>query len=127
LQEVHNSTSIFPIVEAAISDIPTFGGYPADWLGRSGRPFPPFWLFWQTIVERIVDFKGNLFPMAGYLASKGRHEVTVYNRTPSKGREWLKKFSGRVAATAAEAAAGQDFVMACVGNDDDLTRRDDRN
>ncbi|QQA44673.1 NAD(P)-dependent oxidoreductase [Pelagovum pacificum] len=59
------------------------------------------------------------FPMAGHLAEAG-HEVTVYNRTSSKASDWADKYKGRVAATPAEAAEGQDFVMACVGNDDDL-------
>src|SRR6476620_5373241 len=43
------------------------------------------------------------YPMAGHLKNKGGHEVTVYNRTTAKA-----------------AAEGQDFVMACVGNDNDL-------
>ena len=60
------------------------------------------------------------FPMAGHLVAKGKHEVTVFNRTPAKAKAWAEKFGGRTAATPAEAAEGQDFVMACVGNDDDL-------
>lgn len=60
------------------------------------------------------------FPMAGHLVVKGGHEVTVYNRTAAKAQAWAVKFGGRTAATPREAAAGQDFVMACVGNDDDL-------
>ena len=60
------------------------------------------------------------FPMAGHLATKGGHEVTVYNRTAAKSKAWAEKFGGRAAATPKEAAEGQDFVMACVGNDDDL-------
>ncbi|MBN9583075.1 MAG: NAD(P)-dependent oxidoreductase [Afipia sp.] len=60
------------------------------------------------------------FPMAGHLLTKGGHEVTVYNRTPAKSQAWADKFGGRTAATPRAAAAGQDFVMACVGNDDDL-------
>ena len=59
------------------------------------------------------------FPMAGHLAAKG-HEVTVYNRSPAKAADWVAKHGGRAAATPREAAMGQDFVMACVGNDDDL-------
>ncbi|MFN3847468.1 MAG: NAD(P)-dependent oxidoreductase [Paracoccaceae bacterium] len=59
------------------------------------------------------------FPMAGHLAAKG-HEVTVYNRSPAKAQAWVAKHGGRSAATPREAAQGQDFVMACVGNDDDL-------
>jgi 3-hydroxyisobutyrate dehydrogenase len=60
------------------------------------------------------------FPMAGHLASKGGHEVTVYNRTSAKAKAWADKFGGRTAPTPKAAAEGQDFVMACVGNDDDL-------
>lgn len=60
------------------------------------------------------------FPMAGHLAAKGGHEVTVYNRTAAKSQAWAEKFGGRSAATPKAAAQGQDFVMACVGNDDDL-------
>jgi 3-hydroxyisobutyrate dehydrogenase len=60
------------------------------------------------------------FPMAGHLATKGGHDVTVYNRTAAKAKSWTDKFGGRSAPTPAAAAEGQDFVMACVGNDDDL-------
>jgi 3-hydroxyisobutyrate dehydrogenase len=59
------------------------------------------------------------FPMAGHLVAKG-HEVTVWNRCPAKAEAWAQKHGGRAAATAAEAARGAEFVMACVGNDDDL-------
>ncbi len=58
-------------------------------------------------------------PMAGHLAAKG-HEVTVYNRTFSKAEAWVAEHGGKAARTPREAAAGADFVMACVGNDDDL-------
>ncbi|MDR3469057.1 MAG: NAD(P)-dependent oxidoreductase [Xanthobacteraceae bacterium] len=60
------------------------------------------------------------FPMAGHLVTKGHHEVTVYNRTAAKADAWTGKFAGSAAATPRDAAEGQDFVMACVGNDDDL-------
>jgi 3-hydroxyisobutyrate dehydrogenase len=60
------------------------------------------------------------FPMAGHLVSKGKHEVTVYNRNSAKAKAWSEKFDGRTAPTPKEAAQGQDFVMACVGNDNDL-------
>ena len=59
------------------------------------------------------------FPMAGHLVRAG-HAVTVWNRTPSKAAAWVAAHGGAAAATAAAAAAGADFVMACVGNDDDL-------
>ena len=59
------------------------------------------------------------FPMARHLAAKG-HQVVVYNRNPAKAEAWVAAHGGRAAATPRDAAAGGDFVMACVGNDDDL-------
>jgi 3-hydroxyisobutyrate dehydrogenase len=59
------------------------------------------------------------YPMAGHLVKAG-HEVTVYNRTTAKAEAWVKEHGGTLGATPAEAAKGADFVMACVGNDDDL-------
>lgn len=59
------------------------------------------------------------FPMAGHLAAAG-HEVAVYNRTAAKAAAWVAQHGGRAAPTPREAAAGAEFVMACVGNDDDL-------
>jgi 3-hydroxyisobutyrate dehydrogenase len=59
------------------------------------------------------------FPMAGHLAARG-HRVTVYNRTAEKSLKWVAKHGGAAAPTPREAAQGQDFVFACVGNDDDL-------
>src|SRR5205085_12688647 len=61
-----------------------------------------------------------VFPMACHLKPKGGHDVTVYNRTTAKAESWVAKFGGRLATTPKDAAAGQDFVMACVGNDNDL-------
>ena len=60
------------------------------------------------------------YPMAGHLKTKGGHEVTVYNRTAAKADKWVTRFGGKSAPTPREAAEGQDFVMACVGNDNDL-------
>ncbi|PZO74534.1 MAG: oxidoreductase [Mesorhizobium amorphae] len=60
------------------------------------------------------------YPMAGHLAKRGGHEVTVYNRTAAKAEAWVAEHGGRHAPTPAEAAEGADFVFACVGNDDDL-------
>ncbi|MBT8418986.1 MAG: NAD(P)-dependent oxidoreductase [Silicimonas sp.] len=59
------------------------------------------------------------FPMAGHLKAAG-HEVTVFNRTSAKAEDWADKHGGSAAKTPREAAKGADFVMACVGNDDDL-------
>ncbi len=62
-------------------------------------------------------------PMAGHLARAG-HQVTVYNRSAAKARAWVAEYVGphgnRAAPTPREAAAGAEFVFACVGNDDDL-------
>jgi 3-hydroxyisobutyrate dehydrogenase len=60
------------------------------------------------------------YPMAGHLKTKGGHEVTVYNRTAAKAEKWVGQFGGRSAPTPKDAARDQDFVMSCVGNDDDL-------
>ncbi len=60
------------------------------------------------------------YPMAGHLKNKGGHDVTVYNRTAAKAEQWVKQFGGRSAPTPKAAAEGQDFVMCCVGNDNDL-------
>jgi 3-hydroxyisobutyrate dehydrogenase len=60
------------------------------------------------------------YPMAGHLKSKGGHEVTVYNRSAAKAAQWVKEFGGKLANTPGEAAAGQDLVMMCVGNDNDV-------
>ncbi len=59
------------------------------------------------------------YPMAGHLKRAG-HELTVYNRTASKAERWVSEHGGRAASTPAEAAADQDLIMICVGNDDDL-------
>jgi 3-hydroxyisobutyrate dehydrogenase len=60
------------------------------------------------------------YPMAGHLKAKGGHDVTVYNRTGAKAEKWAAQFGGKSAPTPKQAAEGQDFVMCCVGNDDDL-------
>src|ERR1700761_6685494 len=60
------------------------------------------------------------YPMAGHLKAKGGHDVTVYNRTAAKAEKWVGQFGGKSAPTPRQAADGQDFVMACVGNDNDL-------
>jgi 3-hydroxyisobutyrate dehydrogenase len=60
------------------------------------------------------------FPMAGHLASRGGHEVTVYNRTRAKAEAWVSKHGGRTAETPAKAAEGASIVFSCVGDDPDL-------
>ncbi|MEQ1694445.1 MAG: NAD(P)-dependent oxidoreductase [Hyphomicrobiaceae bacterium] len=60
------------------------------------------------------------YPMAGHLAKRGGHALTVYNRTAAKAEAWVAANGGRSASTPAEAAKGAEFVFCCVGNDDDL-------
>ena len=59
------------------------------------------------------------YPMAGHLAAKG-HEVCVYNRTTAKAEKWTSEHSGSHGVTPAEAVAGAEAVMMCLGNDDDV-------
>ena len=59
------------------------------------------------------------FPMAGHLQQKGE-QVCVYNRTHQKALDWVLHYGGTCASSPAEAAAGADLVMLCVGNDDDV-------
>ena len=59
------------------------------------------------------------YPMAGHLQTAG-HDVTVFNRTAAKAEAWVAEHGGSMAATPREAAEGAEFVMTCVGNDDDL-------
>ncbi len=58
-------------------------------------------------------------PMARHLAAAG-HELIVHNRSPEKARAWVAAHGGAAAGSAAEAAAGADAVIACVGADPDL-------
>ena len=60
------------------------------------------------------------FPMAGHLAAKGGHQVTVYNRTAEKAARWVAMHGGAAASTPKAAAQGQDVVFICVGNDEDV-------
>lgn len=78
----------------------------------------------QTLAFLGLGVMGG--PMAGHLARAG-HTVTVYNRTEAKAAAWVERHRAEgldvaIAATPAEAAAGQDAVLACLGNDDDLAQ-----
>jgi 3-hydroxyisobutyrate dehydrogenase-like beta-hydroxyacid dehydrogenase len=59
------------------------------------------------------------YPMAGHLA-RARHAVTVYNRTRARADAWSAQYGGRIADNPREAAAGNDVVFCCVGEDRDL-------
>lgn len=58
-------------------------------------------------------------PIARHLAKAG-HELTVYNRSSAKADKWVAEHGGRKASSPAEAAQGVDYVVSCVGTDDDL-------
>lgn len=58
-------------------------------------------------------------PIAGHLARAG-HSLVVHNRTPAKTEAWLAAHKGEPAGSAAEAAAGAEVVITCVGDDYDL-------
>lgn len=58
-------------------------------------------------------------PMARHLATAG-HNVTVYNRTPEKALAWVALYGHRALPTPREAAEGAEFVLMCVGNDNDV-------
>ena len=75
----------------------------------------------MTSVKRVafVGLGAMGYPMARHLVAAG-HSVTVFNRTPERAQRWQDQYGGAVAATPAEAAEGQDAVMLCVGNDDDV-------
>ena len=75
----------------------------------------------MTMPKRIafIGLGAMGFPMAGHLAKTG-HNVTVFNRTAERASAWQAEYGGQIAATPAEAAAHQDAVMICVGNDDDV-------
>ncbi len=59
-------------------------------------------------------------PIARHLQAAG-HTITVFNRSRSKAEAWANAHGGTVAASPAEAAAGKDAVISCVGTDDDLS------
>ena len=59
------------------------------------------------------------YPMAGYI-SKAGHNVTVFNRTGSKADKWIAQYKGTKADTPAKAAENADYILTCVGNDNDL-------
>jgi len=59
------------------------------------------------------------YPMAGYI-SKAGHNVTVFNRTSSKADKWISEYKGTKADSPAKASENADYILTCVGNDNDL-------
>ncbi len=60
------------------------------------------------------------YPIAGHIQRSGNHAVTVFNRTSEKAEAWVTEYGGTRAPTPAEAARDADFVLTCVGNDNDV-------
>ena len=58
-------------------------------------------------------------PMARHLVRAG-HAVSGFNRSPDKARAWAGAAGGTFADTVADAAAGAELFILCVGDDDDV-------
>src|SRR6187399_2968535 len=85
-----------------------------DYSSASGRS----WIYMAKVAFIGLGVMG--YPMAGHLAKRGGHDVTVFNRTTAKAEKWVSEFGGRAASTPAAAVSDAEFVFSCVGNDDDL-------
>jgi len=59
------------------------------------------------------------YPMAGHLKNNNL-EVTVFNRTGSKSKQWVEEFQGKKANSPGEAAKNAEIIFICVGRDEDL-------
>ena len=75
----------------------------------------------ETAVSKVAFLGLGVmgFPMAGHLKRAG-HDVVVYNRTAAVAARWVGEYGGSSAPTPAAASAERDFVLSCVGNDDDV-------
>ncbi|MFP6844724.1 MAG: NAD(P)-dependent oxidoreductase [Thalassolituus sp.] len=63
---------------------------------------------------------GNMgFPMAGHLANAG-FNVKVFNRSPAKVANWLANFKGIATSSHVDLVENCNFVVLCVGKDDDV-------
>ena len=58
-------------------------------------------------------------PIARHLRNAG-HDMTVYNRSSAKADKWVAEHGGQKVSSPAEAAKEAEFVVSCVGTDDDL-------
>ncbi len=58
-------------------------------------------------------------PIARHLSAAG-HDLTVFNRSREKAEKWVAAHGGTLAASPAAAAKDAEFVLSCVGTDDDL-------
>ena len=58
------------------------------------------------------------YPIAGHLSKT--NNVSVYNRTTSKSKKWIEDFNGTILLNLSEIDSHYDFVISCIGNDEDL-------
>ena len=58
------------------------------------------------------------FPMAGHLSKN--HNVFVFNRSPSKSKDWVNKYQGTECKSVQEITKKSDILILCVGNDMDV-------
>ena len=59
------------------------------------------------------------YPMAGHLVGAG-HDVTVWNRTIGKAKNWSEEYNGHYENDIQKTVQVADFVMICVGEDADV-------
>ena len=59
------------------------------------------------------------YPMAGHLVAAG-HDVTVWNRTIGKAKNWSEEYNGHYENDIQKTVQAADFVMICVGEDADV-------
>ena len=59
------------------------------------------------------------YPMAGHLVAAG-HDVTVWNRTIGKAKNWSDEYIGHYENDIQKTVQAADFVMICVGEDADV-------
>jgi 3-hydroxyisobutyrate dehydrogenase-like beta-hydroxyacid dehydrogenase len=59
------------------------------------------------------------YPMAKHCQVAGI-EMTVFNRTTSKAEQWAEQYGGLWKSSPALASSNADFVLVCVGNDEDV-------
>jgi len=59
------------------------------------------------------------YPMAGHVQKAG-FNTTVFNRTTSKAESWSAEYSGAWKSTPVDTVRSADYVLVCVGNDDDV-------
>tara|TARA_Y100000992_G_scaffold292360_1_gene249796 strand:- start:2883 stop:3755 length:873 start_codon:yes stop_codon:yes gene_type:complete len=55
------------------------------------------------------------FPMAGHLSKK--YEVSVFNRSIEKSKNWVKKYNGIVCDSLKDITLKSEVLILCVGND----------